>query len=275
MGAVRSRYKPRGLVSAHSSSWFVLGCITAPLLPRFSRGNTTAQDASPPSCCSVLSVFSPGYHGSRVLIQDQLSLTRRVDEPVVKPVVSVSPGKDRRWRLSEEFSPANEEQLVFTESGRSAAILLINQPQDATYKYRCSVKHELGTVEAQPLQEVPAPAAPCPPERASARLAALHQADLLPLDPLQPQCRVKLLCLLYTVLIRESTAVQQTLDYQHCVEQTEQLHPALRLERIQGKHCNRKGVDKKSLGAELPGVPMLSLEDRELLELEPLEQKRS
>ncbi|KAG7243801.1 hypothetical protein INR49_008166 [Caranx melampygus] len=65
MGAVRSRYKPRGLVSAHSSSWFVLGCITAPLLPRFSRGNTTAQDASPPSCCSVLSVFSTGYHGSR------------------------------------------------------------------------------------------------------------------------------------------------------------------------------------------------------------------
>ncbi|KAG7243802.1 hypothetical protein INR49_008167 [Caranx melampygus] len=33
MGAVRSRYKPRGLVSAHSSSSFVLGCITAPLLP--------------------------------------------------------------------------------------------------------------------------------------------------------------------------------------------------------------------------------------------------
>lgn len=29
---------------------------------------------------------------------------------------------------------------------------------------------------------------------------------------------------------RESTAVHQTLHYQHCVEQTEQLHPALRLE---------------------------------------------
>ena len=31
---------------------------------------------------------------------------------------------------------------------------------------------------------------------------------------------------------RESTAVHQTLDYQHCVEQAEQLHPALRLEDI-------------------------------------------
>lgn len=29
---------------------------------------------------------------------------------------------------------------------------------------------------------------------------------------------------------RESTAVQQTLHYQHSVEQQEQLHPALRLE---------------------------------------------
>ncbi|KAI3374552.1 hypothetical protein L3Q82_021122 [Scortum barcoo] len=41
------------------------GCIRAPLLPRFTRGNTTAQNAFPPSCCSVLSVFSAGCHGSR------------------------------------------------------------------------------------------------------------------------------------------------------------------------------------------------------------------
>ncbi|KAG7225346.1 hypothetical protein INR49_027329 [Caranx melampygus] len=128
------------------------------------------------------------------------------DEPVVKPVVSVYPAAARAhlegkssllcvasamfpplvqfsWERQKEGGPLelvssdDGEQLVLTESGRSAAILLIDQPEDATYKYRCSVKHESGTVEAQTLQEVPAPAAPCPPERASARLAALHQAD--------------------------------------------------------------------------------------------------
>ena len=127
----------------------------------------------------------------------------------------------KRHKEDGEPSPADGEQLELTESGRSAAILLVDRPEDATYKYRCYVKHEGGTVEAQTLQgdeglvtvlssdsascgdavtesraaelthfslqlqtshsfsvsELPAPAAPCPPERESARLAALHQAD--------------------------------------------------------------------------------------------------
>ena len=53
-GAVRNHV---ALVWSHSSSLFGLSCIRAPLLPRFTRGNTTAQNAFPPSCCSVLSVF--------------------------------------------------------------------------------------------------------------------------------------------------------------------------------------------------------------------------
>ncbi|XP_071334076.1 immunoglobulin lambda-1 light chain-like [Trachinotus anak] len=130
------------------------------------------------------------------------------DEQVVKPVVSVYPAAPRAhlegkssllclasamfpprvqfsWKRQkeggplEELPPAEGEQLELTESGRSAAILLIHQPENSIYKYSCYVKHEGGTVEA-PTQQVGA------------------------LDPLQPQCRVKLLCLLYTVLIVKS-----------------------------------------------------------------------
>ncbi|KAG7222317.1 hypothetical protein INR49_016381, partial [Caranx melampygus] len=155
------------------------------------------------------------------------------DEQVVKPVVSVYPAASRAhlegrssllclasamfpplvqfsWKRQkeggplEELPPAEGEQLEFTEPGRSAAILLIPHPENGSYKYHCYVEHEGGTVEAQTAQEVPAPAASCPPERQTAHLAAPRQADLVPLDPLRPQCRVKLLCLLYTVLIVKS-----------------------------------------------------------------------
>ncbi|XP_067330210.1 immunoglobulin lambda-1 light chain-like [Channa argus] len=156
------------------------------------------------------------------------------DEQVVKPVVSVYPAASRdhlegkssllcvasqmvprriqfSWKRQkqkgplEELNPADGEQLQLEESGRSVSILLLHQPESSTYKYSCSVKHEGGTVEAQTEQELPAPAASCPPERQAADLAALQQeADLVPLDPLQSQYQVKLLCLLYTVLIVKS-----------------------------------------------------------------------
>ncbi|XP_026169602.1 immunoglobulin lambda-1 light chain-like [Mastacembelus armatus] len=158
------------------------------------------------------------------------------DEQVVKPVVSVYPAASRAhlegkssllclasamfpplvqfsWKRQkengqlEELPPAEGEQLELRESGRTAAILLVHQPENSTYKYRCYVEHEGGRVEAQTEQEVPAPAASCPPEREPADLPAVQQADLVPLDPLDPvqsQCRVKLLCLLYTVLIVKS-----------------------------------------------------------------------
>ncbi|XP_040911760.1 immunoglobulin lambda-1 light chain-like [Toxotes jaculatrix] len=121
------------------------------------------------------------------------------------PLVQFSWERQREDGPKEKLSSAWGEQLELRESGHSAAILLIHQPENSTYKYYCSVRHEGGTEKAQ-TQEVPAPAASCPPEREPAHLAALQQADMsvLPLDPLQPQCRVKLLCLLYTVLIVKS-----------------------------------------------------------------------
>ncbi|XP_059201225.1 immunoglobulin kappa light chain-like [Centropristis striata] len=152
-----------------------------------------------------------------------------VGEQVVKPVVSVYPAAPRAhlegessllclasamfpplvrfsWKRRkengplEELPPAEGEQLELRESGHTAAILLLRQQESSTYKYRCYVQHEGGQVEAPTEQEVPAPAASCPPEREPADLQALQQAD----SSFQSQCRVKLLCLLYTVLIVKS-----------------------------------------------------------------------
>ncbi|XP_062284307.1 uncharacterized protein LOC133990149 [Scomber scombrus] len=167
-----------------------------------------------------------------------------VDEQVVKPVVSVYPAASRahlegkssllcvasamsppRVRFSwkrqkkngplEDLTPAEFEQLELREPGRSASILLLHQQENSTYKYHCYVKHEGGPMEVQTgnegllqlqtfdsfsVSEVPAAAASCPPEREPADLPALQQADLL----FQSQCRVKLLCVLYTVLIVKS-----------------------------------------------------------------------
>ncbi|XP_063319042.1 uncharacterized protein LOC134617650 [Pelmatolapia mariae] len=152
------------------------------------------------------------------------------DEQVVKPVVSVYPAASRAhlegnssllcvasamfpplvqfsWKRqkknggeAEELPPAEGEQLELRESGRTIAIRMVDGSDSDTYKYSCWVKHEGGTVEAQTQQELPAPAASCPPEREPADLPALQPADL----SFQSQCRVKLLCLLYTVLIVKS-----------------------------------------------------------------------
>lgn len=112
------------------------------------------------------------------------------------PLVHFSWKRQKEDGPLEEVSPAEGEQLELREPGRAAAILLLHQQQNSTYRYRCSVRHEGGTVEAQTHQEVPAPAASCPPEREPA------------LQPdhcyFQSQLRVKLLCLIYTVLIVKS-----------------------------------------------------------------------
>ncbi|XP_053189011.1 uncharacterized protein LOC128372851 [Scomber japonicus] len=129
-----------------------------------------------------------------------------VDEQVVKPVVSVYPAASRAhlegkssllclasamspplvrfsWKRQKKNGPlenvtsAEGEQLELREPGRSASILLLHQQEDSTYKYSCHVKHERETVTTQTEQEVPAPAASCPPEREPADLPALQQAD--------------------------------------------------------------------------------------------------
>nr|XP_046263542.1 immunoglobulin lambda-1 light chain-like isoform X5 [Scatophagus argus] len=128
------------------------------------------------------------------------------DEEVVKPVVSVYPAahldrkgsllcvashmfpprvkiswkRRRKAETVEEVLPHEGEQLKLKESGCTASIRLVDRDPHYTYKYRCYVEHEGGTVEAQTEQEVPA------------------------LSYLQSQCRVKLLCVLYTVLIVKS-----------------------------------------------------------------------
>ncbi|XP_078790957.1 uncharacterized protein LOC144986775 [Oryzias latipes] len=147
------------------------------------------------------------------------------------PVVQFS------WKRQKNNGPledlTSEEQLDLRESGRSASILLLHQQEDSSYKYICSVKHEGGTVEAQ-TEEVPAfpaagstaaptshpaaptshPAAPtshpaAPTSHpASSSILAEGTASVPPLDlvelSFQSECRVKLLCLLYSVLIVKS-----------------------------------------------------------------------
>ncbi|XP_042285188.1 uncharacterized protein LOC121908919 isoform X3 [Thunnus maccoyii] len=111
------------------------------------------------------------------------------------PVVQFSWKRQKKNGTLEDLPPAEGEQLELREPGRTASILLLHQQENSTDKYRCYVKHEGGTVEAQTEQ-----AASCPPEREPADLPALQQADL----SFQSQYQVKLLCVLYTVLIVKS-----------------------------------------------------------------------
>ncbi|XP_067462953.1 immunoglobulin lambda-1 light chain-like [Thunnus thynnus] len=132
------------------------------------------------------------------------------DEQVVKPVVSVYPAASRAhlegkssllclasamsppvvqfsWKRQkkngplEDLPPAEGEQLELREPGRTVAIRVVDRDALYTYKYRCYVRHEWGTVEAQTEQEVSA----LPP-------------------PVPSQYQVKLLCVLYTMLIVKS-----------------------------------------------------------------------
>ncbi|XP_044223542.1 T cell receptor beta chain MC.7.G5-like [Thunnus albacares] len=133
-----------------------------------------------------------------------------VVEQVVKPMVSVYPAASRAhlegkssllclasamspplvqfsWKRRknngwpEDLPPAEGEQLELREPGRTVAIRVVDRDALYTYKYRCYVKHEGITVEAQTEQEV----------------------SVLP-PPVPSQYKVKLLCVLYTVLIVKS-----------------------------------------------------------------------
>ncbi|KAA8578302.1 hypothetical protein FQN60_016866, partial [Etheostoma spectabile] len=139
------------------------------------------------------------------------------DEPVVKPVVSVYPAAPRAplegkssllclasamfpplvqfsWKRRrgdgplEELPPAEGEQLEIRESGRTAAILMIHQQENSTYKYRCYVHHEGGAVEAQTEQG----------NEGSVTVFSRDSASC------GDAYQVKLFCLLYTQLIVKS-----------------------------------------------------------------------
>ncbi|XP_028448355.1 immunoglobulin lambda-1 light chain [Perca flavescens] len=155
------------------------------------------------------------YYGGHLIFGSGTKLIV-TDEPVVKPVVSVYPAASRAhlegkssllclasamfpplvqfsWKRRKENGPLEElpsdegEQLEIRESGHTASILLIHQQENSTYKYRCDVLHEGGTVEAQTEQEVSILPPPLP------------TAASVP-----SQYQVKLLCLMYTQLIVKS-----------------------------------------------------------------------
>ncbi|XP_030258512.1 uncharacterized protein LOC115572507 isoform X5 [Sparus aurata] len=152
------------------------------------------------------------------------------DEQVVKPVVSVYPAASRAplegrssllcvasamfpplvrfsWERQKEDQveslPAEGEQLELSESGCTATILPLDQDALDTYKYRCSVQHEGGTVEAQTEQ-----AAVQTTSRSITTTSSAPPPTSIVTQPaagsFQSQCRVKLLCVLYTVLIVKS-----------------------------------------------------------------------
>ncbi|RVE61279.1 hypothetical protein OJAV_G00169610 [Oryzias javanicus] len=183
-----------------------------------------------------LCVGGSGYYifgsGTRLVV---------TDESVVKPVVSVYPAASRvpvergssllclasemfppvvqfSWKRQKNNGPLEDmisdgEELHLRESGHSASILLAHRQKDSSYKYSCSVKHEGATVEAQTQQELPtlppvvSTAAPTSHSTSSSILTTVTpivpSLDLVFLS-FQSESRVKLLCLLYTVLIVKS-----------------------------------------------------------------------
>ncbi|KAM9719165.1 uncharacterized protein ACNS7B_020115 isoform 2-T4 [Menidia menidia] len=118
----------------------------------------------------------------------------------------------------EELSPDGEEQLELREPGPTASIRLLDPDPLHTYRYSCSVSHEEGPVEAQAEQVVPAlpPHTTFPPAAAThlpAETSAAPDPAAASVPALQPvklpasfqcECRVKLLCLLYTALVLKS-----------------------------------------------------------------------
>ncbi|KAL3989078.1 hypothetical protein ACER0C_013396 [Sarotherodon galilaeus] len=95
----------------------------------------------------------------------------------------------------EELPPAEGEQLEIRESGWTTSVLVDYTDDLYTYRYSCYVKHEGehgGSTRKRPLSLTRTTHIFCFSE------FRLHR-------PLfQSQCRVKLLCLLYTVLIVKS-----------------------------------------------------------------------
>ncbi|XP_069026171.1 uncharacterized protein [Embiotoca jacksoni] len=109
------------------------------------------------------------------------------------PEVQFSWKRQKKNDLLEELLSSEGEQLELREPGRTASIRVVDQDDLHTFKYHCYVKHEWGTVKNQTEEEVPAPATTDPPQTEPT-------ADL----SFQSLRRVKLLCVLYTVLIVKS-----------------------------------------------------------------------
>ncbi|XP_061586943.1 immunoglobulin lambda-1 light chain-like [Cololabis saira] len=161
------------------------------------------------------------------------------DEQVVKPVVSVYPAASRvhlgggssllcvasamfppgvrfSWKRQkkngplEDVPPAEGEQVELREPGRSASIMVVHRLHQDTYRYSCYVKHEGGTVEAQ-TQETQLHVETLSKTAEDGHLSLQLPTSSFSVSELpgsevfqQSECRVKLLCLLYTVLTLKS-----------------------------------------------------------------------
>ncbi|XP_036941182.1 immunoglobulin lambda-1 light chain-like [Acanthopagrus latus] len=153
------------------------------------------------------------------------------DEQVVKPVVSVYPAESRAhlegrssllcvasamfpplvrfsWKRRRqdqvEQLPAEGEQLELSESGCKATILSLDRDALDTYKYRCIAQHEGGTVEGQTEQAAVQTTSRSITTTSSAPPTSIVTQPEAVSVSFQSQCRVKLLCVLYTVLIVKS-----------------------------------------------------------------------
>ncbi|XP_069026149.1 immunoglobulin lambda-1 light chain-like [Embiotoca jacksoni] len=121
------------------------------------------------------------------------------------PQVQFSWKRQNKSDSLEELLSSEGEQLELREPGRTASIRVVDQDDLHTFKYHCYVKHE-----SDQREEVPALATTDPPETEPTDPEptdpeptdppSLQQADL----SFQSLRRVKLLCVLYTVLIVKS-----------------------------------------------------------------------
>nr|XP_043901058.1 uncharacterized protein LOC122781445 isoform X4 [Solea senegalensis]XP_043901069.1 uncharacterized protein LOC122781445 isoform X4 [Solea senegalensis] len=154
------------------------------------------------------------------------------DDPVVAPVLTVYPAVSLEGRSSllcvasamspppvqffwkrqrkeggrqEELPPAEEgEQLQLRESGRVATIRLVRHDALYAYKYRCYVRHEGGTVEAQVEQEVSALPSLSSPTPSSPPPSSPPPSSPPTSSPPPSQFQVRLLVLFYSLLILKS-----------------------------------------------------------------------
>ncbi|XP_047224634.1 uncharacterized protein LOC124870152 [Girardinichthys multiradiatus] len=126
------------------------------------------------------------------------------------PLVQISWKRQEKNNKQEQLPPAEEKQVEFSGSERSAMVRLVNDDTLYNYEYICEVIHEGGKVRNQTLtQEFPDPTIASPPGAVPPRSGppAGSVPPQLPVKlsvSFQSQCRVKLLCLLYTVLIVKS-----------------------------------------------------------------------
>ncbi|KAM4729090.1 immunoglobulin lambda-1 light chain-like [Anableps anableps] len=134
------------------------------------------------------------------------------------PVVQISWKRQKKDSKQETPAPADERQLELSGSKSSASVRLVNNQTLYDYEYICDVRHEGGNVRNQTrFQELPEPPAPTKPRPATPPPAAPTAPPAAPAAPpaapqlpvklsvsFQARCRVKLLCLLYSVLIVKS-----------------------------------------------------------------------